>query len=365
MAGGIALAVILWMLSGVFNNPAVPVERTSGLNTGSGGEISDRLMRVRVRQLSAREIVREVVVSARTEPNRSVELRAETDGVVTKLGAGRGRSVTQGEHIVDLDMRDRNARLNEAEALVEQRQLEYEATENLRGQQFTSEVQIAEANARLKSAVANQERILMEIRHTSLTAPFDALVQERAVEIGDFVRVGDPVAYLVDIDPLIIAGEVNEREVGKLEVGSPGTAHLVNGIDVEGTIRYIAPVADENTRTFRVELAVSNPDSAMRAGLTAEMRLSAGRIIAHSLTPALLTLSDDGTVGVKIVDEYNIVRFYPVEIVGSTDDGISVTGLPDDLRLITVGQGFVTDGQRVEPVPDSIFESNIEYERAY
>jgi multidrug efflux system membrane fusion protein len=249
-------------------------------------------------------------------------------------------------------MRDRAARLEEAEALIVQTQLQYEAAERLRGQQFVSEAQIAEAKARLIGAQAAKQSILDDIDYTTIEAPFDGVLQERSVEVGDYVQSGDSVAFVVDTDPMIVVGEVNEREVHSLAVGNPGAARLVDGTTVDGTIRYLAPVADENTRTFRVELAVPNPDGALRAGMTAELELSAEEITAHSLSASALALADDGTVGVKAVDTESRVRFHPVEIVGTSNEGISVTGLPREIDIISLGQGFVVEGQLVEAVFD-------------
>src|SRR5690606_27179036 len=131
-------------------------------------------------------------------------------------------------------------------------------------------------------------------------------------------------------------------------LGGEGSAVLVDGSEVTGKVRYISRVADQATRTFSVELAVPNPDSAIRAGVTAQLRLFAAAVRVHTLSSALLSLADDGTVGVKVVDDRDIVRFYPVQIVGSTQEGLHVTGLPERIRLITVGQGFVTEGQQVQ-----------------
>lgn len=320
-------------------------------------------MRVRVEQIRASDVVRQITVSARTEPNRFVRLKAETDGAVVALGADRGSEVNAGDIIIELDLRDRNARLREAESLIAQRELELKGRQDLRDRQFSSQVELAEAQARLDSAAAAKERIALEIQNTTIDAPFDGIVQERSVEIGDYVRAGDAVVDVVDIDPLIIAGEINGKEVSELSVGSRGTAKLVDGTILEGTIRYLAPVADENTRTFRVELAVNNPQR-VRAGLTAELQLSGSRISAHDISPALLTLADDGTIGVKVANANNRVEFYPIEIAASSGTGILVTGLPDSVRVITVGQGFVTVGQQVEPVAISALENNSAYERA-
>ncbi|HEY7673455.1 MAG TPA: efflux RND transporter periplasmic adaptor subunit [Gammaproteobacteria bacterium] len=367
VAGGVTLAVAIWMLSGLLaEDPANPATRsTVRSDDAAEGGNPERRPRVLVQRSSARTVRREILVSARTEPNRQVELRAETDGAVIALGIERGAKVETGQRIVSLDMRDRAARLEEAEALIVQMQLQYEAAERLRGQQFVSEAQIAEAKARLVGAEAAKQRILADIDYTTIEAPFDGVLQERSVEVGDYVQSGDIVAFLVDTDPMIVVGEVNEREVHSLAVGNPGAARLVDDTTVEGTIRYLAPVADENTRTFRVELAVPNPDGNFRAGMTAELRLSAEEITAHSLSASALALADDGTVGVKAVDENNRVRFYPVEIVSTSPEGISVTGLPRELGIISLGQGFVVEGQIVEAVSDREAMSQSDDARPY
>lgn len=359
LSWAIVVAVVLWMASGLGKDP-----ESGGVEAAGPSAPVNTIQQVRVQQFNAREITREILVSGRTDPNRRVEVRAETDGSVVSIDAERGEVIKEGALLLTLDMRDRNSQLNEAAALVAQRELELKAIENLLGRKFTTEVDIADARAQLESARASHEKIQLEISNTRIKSPFDAVLQERAVEIGDFVRTGDSVVELVDLDPLIVSGEVNEREVAELTVGSQGTTRLVDGTELTGTIRYIAPVADSGTRSFKVELAVPNPGNAVRAGQTAEMRLYADRIRVHTLSAALLTLADDGTVGAKVVDNNDQARFYPIEIVGSSPDGMQVTGLPDAIRLITVGQGFVTEGQKVNPVMVSSPESAASYERA-
>src|SRR5690606_2718769 len=112
-----------------------------------------------------------------------------------------------------------------------------------RGREFLSEAAIAEAEAQLESARAALATIRLEIQRTTIAAPFDGVIDERAVELGDFLNLGDPVATLVDIDPLIVAGDVGERQIHQLDVGSTGEATLLSGERVAGTVRYISPVA--------------------------------------------------------------------------------------------------------------------------
>jgi len=357
IAVGVTITVTLWMLSGLGSSP-VEFSGENQLNVSDG-----KPMRVRVEQVRSSEVTREITLSARTEPNRVVSLRAETDGAVVNIAVDRGNPVEENAPIIELDMRDRSSRLKEATSLIAQRELELEARQNLRDREFASRVEIAEANARLESARAAKARIELEIDNTTIDAPFNGIVQERGVEIGDYVRAGDAVVEVVDIDPLIIAGEINGKEVSELFVGGRGSAVLVNGTRINGVIRYLAPVADSNTRTFRVELEVPNPNG-IRAGLTAELLLDGSRIRAHEISPSLLTLADDGAVGVKTVNNSNRVDFHPIEISGSSDNGILVTGLPDEVTVITVGQGFVNVEQQVEPVNYNVLSESTAFERA-
>src|SRR3546814_150601 len=127
---------------------------------------------------------------------------------------------------------------------------------------------------------------------TIIRAPVDCIVELRLVELGDFVDRGDTIARLVDLDPMLIVTQVNERDVRRLAVGAPGEARLMGGEPVSGRIRHISAVADEATRTFRVELEVANADSRIADGMTSEIALPLSATLAHRVSPAVLTLSD-------------------------------------------------------------------------
>jgi len=352
MAAGLAAVIVLWMLTGLVGDAgtSVPPDRERP-STEAGEAPPDReALPVTVALSKAEPIVREVVVSGRLEPSRIVEAKAETEGRIVELGVERGRPIAAGELIARIDVRDREAAIAEAEKLVEHRRLQHEATMRLEGQRLVAEVQIAEAAALLATAEAQLERARLDLARTTIAAPFDGVLEERDVELGDYVGIGDPIGRVADIDPLIAVGEISEREIGQVAVGTPGSAQLVDGQILEGVVRYVSPVADSATRTFRVEIALPNPDG-RPAGMTAELRLPSGEAEAHFLSPAVLTLDEAGNIGVKVVDRHNKVRFHEVEIVRSANDGIWVTGLPSEALVITVGQGFAAVGETVVPVP--------------
>lgn len=337
----------LWLLSGQLpgSNGA-----DSARKQPSAAEAS--LVSVRVRTLDASPRKSDLIIRGRTEAQRKVAIRAEVEGIVEALPVEKGKGVSEGDVICRLSIDSRQARLDEASAVLKQRSLEHDAAEQLAARGFRSQTQVAAARAALDAARAQLKAIEIEIGDTNIRAPYDGILDERAVEIGDFMRKGDICGVVVDQDPFLVVGQVSEREVGLLSPGDRGSAKLVTGMEVTGHIRFIAKQADAATRTFRVELEVPNPEELLRDGITAEIRVPVREVQAHRLSPAVLALDDRGTVGVRIVENGDTVRFRSVSIIAEGNDGLWVTGLPDRVTVITVGQEFVADGQKVKPVPE-------------
>ncbi len=346
LAVAMALLVVGWLASGLIGTRE-PAELTPGSTTV--GE-KPGAPRVQVSSMMAEPITRMISVYGQTEPARTVEMAAETQGRVEAVEAVRGRQARLGDVILRLDTRDRRARLAQAEAGVREARTSYEAQLKLQEEGYVSDTQIAEAMAKLEVAKAELTRAELDLEYMIIRAPFDGALQDREVEIGDFVRVGDQVATFVDNTSIIVSGTISERDARYVRVDDIGSAQLATGQQVTGRIRYISPVADPSTRTFNVELEVPNPGGDLPAGVTAEMKLPGGRVLAYKVSPALLTLNDEGEIGLKVVDEYDRVEFFAVEMALSEPDGVWVTGLPETAKIITVGQGYVSPGQSVESV---------------
>lgn len=342
IAGGIVLLVIIWMLTGIGSDDQA--------ETPQAEKASEKSMDVRVRQQQAEAINRFVDVYGRTEPARTVTLKAETGGSIVEVPVERGAYVKKGTDLVRLNVRDRHAQLERARAEVTAARLRHEAEQKLQHESFASATRLAEAKAQFEAAQAELKRIEVDLAQTRIQAPFNGALQERLVEVGDYVAPGDPIATFVDIDTLIVTGSVSETERGNLEIGSIAIAKLVTGQEAKGRVRFIAPVAEEKTRTFKIELEVPNKDRALPAGVTAEIQVPAGSAFAHRVSPAILTLDEDGEIGIKTVSDDGTVRFNRIEILKSSNNGVWIEGLPEEANIITVGQGFVKPGDKVRAV---------------
>jgi multidrug efflux system membrane fusion protein len=152
---------------------------------------------------------------------------------------------------------------------------------------------------------------------------------------------------MIELDPLLIVGDVPETETAKLHVGATAMARLVSGQTLTGRIRYVARDADPQTRTYHLEVALPNPGMAVRSGLSAEVRVAAGAGAAHLVPVSSLVLDSAGRQGVRYVDADGRVAFSPIKVAEETSDGLWVTGLSGPVSLIVVGQSYVADGQKV------------------
>lgn len=347
VSAAITSAIALWLVSGQIGSDNSDQDVAPVANQQS----EDR-PNVRVRRQTAEEVTRTITVNGRTAPARIVDINAETDGRIVAVGRERGDRLDRGDVIVQLDERDRHARHSQALATVKQRELEFAAREKLLGDSYVSEAQLQEAAALLETAKAELRRSELDINYMVVRAPFDGALQERHVEIGDFVKVGDPIASFVDDRMLIVSASISEYDAHYIVKGKEGTAELATGEIVTGVIRYMAPVADEATRTFNVELAIDNAAGAYLAGMTAKLMIPGETVSAQRVSPSLLTLDDEGNLGVKTLNDAGVVEFHPADVVMSSSDGIWIAGLPHLTTLITVGQGFVNEGALVKAIPE-------------
>jgi multidrug efflux system membrane fusion protein len=181
-------------------------------------------------------------------------------------------------------------------------------------------------------------------------APFAGLVDRVAVEKGSAILQGAEIATVLSLDPILAVGQVSEHDLAELEIGNTATVRLVDGTSLEGTLRYISREAAPQTRTFRVEIAIANPRLEIPAGMTAEISLRADMVQSVFLPRSVVTLSETGDLGVRIVTPQNLVDFIAIDLIDDTPQGLVLGGIPDDARIIVAGQDLVKTGDEVNAV---------------
>ena len=183
--------------------------------------------------------------------------------------------------------------------------------------------------------------------YPKIVAPFSGYLETLRVEEGDFLNTGAVCAALIDPDPMLVVADIAEKDISQVQLGSEATAKLISGRYISGEVTFIASSADKNTRTFRVEISVDNKDRSIRDGVSAEIFIKGTEEPAHKISPAILSLNDQGKLGVRTVTDNNRVEFKEINILEDTSSGMWVSGLSEEARIITLGQEYVFQGQTV------------------
>ena len=340
-----ALILTLWLLTGILT--ANSSDETDNLPTAKSTSEKPRFT-VKAKYIDAQTYKANVRISARTKAKRTVNVRAELDGQLISTPAVKGSIVKSGDILCELAAEDRVFRLAEAEAAVATAQLEYDGALRLKTGGFQSKTAIARSKSNLATAKANFIRTQLNVKQLKIRAPFDGIVDNRLVEVGDYIRTADTCATIIELNPLLITAQLSANEIGKIKVGNTATAILMTGETVSGSISYIGRSADDLTRTFPIEVSVANDNYDLISGISAQLQLFTDIVDAHLIPPSLLALDDNGELGLRILNEDYEVRFVNVALIGDDSNGVWVTGLPQRALLITVGQEYVSEGQIVD-----------------
>lgn len=299
---------------------------------------------------------RTIRLSGITAADKRVALAARADGVIDMLGLVKGGSVEQGALVLTLEGPETLAQAKIAEIALAQRERELERYEKLFAGGNTPEIEVTNARSARDAAAAELARATAAVDRLQLKAPFAGLVDAVEVELGEWVQTGTPVATILSLDPILVKAEVSEVDLGSIAPGSKAVIRLVNGTEMEGTVRLVAREASAETRTFPVEIALPNPGNALPSGMTAEVKLKAASQRAVVVPRSVITLAESGELGVRVVGDDNLAQFAAVQIIDDTPDGLVVTGVPEGKRIIIAGQDLVRDGEMVEVSAEGVTE---------
>ncbi|WP_039017044.1 efflux RND transporter periplasmic adaptor subunit [Halocynthiibacter namhaensis] len=322
----------------------------------------ENLVSVVALKSTAQSVENAILLRGETEASRQVVVSAETSGRVISDPIRKGAFVETGQLLCELDPGTRASAVAEAVARVsEARAREIEAGINLNAAErlgeggFASETRVASAQAAQEAALAGIQAAeagvaaaQKEIERLQIRAPFAGLLESDTAELGTLMQPGAACATVIQLDPVKIVGFVPETDVAKISLGALAGARLTSGRELTGMVSFLSRSSDPQTRTFRVEIEMPNADFSILDGQTAEILIASSGSNAHLMPGSALTLSNDGTLGVRIVDADNIAQFTPVEYIRDTPEGIWLGGLADEVTVIVEGQEYVGNGEKVD-----------------
>lgn len=347
VAGLLTVALAAWMGSG-YIFPAPEAEEQAEAPSREVEAIA-----VTVRDSEAEPVTRVFSAEGQAEPDRRAVVRAEIGGTVEELAAQKGEMLEKDQLVARLSTRELEAQLEQAKEEKARAQREYDNAQTLLERGVATTDRVTAARATLASADAGVTQAEEALGNAEIRAPFAGRLDALEIDEGEVVSAGGEVGTVLDSDPLTVVVQVPQQTLSRIQTGQTAQVTFITGEQREGEVTFVGADADSETRTFRVEVSVPNADAELASGLSAQVRIPTGEVRAHFISPAILSLGTDGELGVKTVDGDSTVAFHPVNVERAEIDGIYVSGLPDQVTMITVGQGFVREGEAVDPSPES------------
>ncbi len=341
-------------MAGLLGIYLLTADVTSMSDTGKSSSLAQStpvaelpLARVSARVFPVESIHRTLSLFGETQPDRIVTISAEISARVIAATGQKGQLIKSGEAIVTLKEGALPAQIATAKARVRKAELDYESALSLKSKNLIAENDLPRLEVDLSEARSALATLEIDFDNTRIRAPVTGILNDRFVEQGDYIETGKPVAEILDLDPLVVAVDVPQSHIAAVTLSDSADIRFASGETVSAKVRNIARLAESGTRTFKVELSLPNAAMETPAGLSVEAELQLEQVEAIKASPALLSLDETGNPGIKWVDEQDQVHFTAVDIVKSEASGIWLGGIPASARLITRGQGFVREGDRV------------------
>ena len=206
------------------------------------------------------------------------DVTTESGGVVRSIEFDAGQPVRAGAVLVRLNSANEEATLRSLEASAKLAKVQADRWRKLGADKLVSldDVQSKVTAAATAQAQVDAQRALIEQK--TIRAPFSGVLGIRKVNLGQFVSPGDAIVSLQQLDPIYLDFSLPEQRIGQLVEGSMvrATVDAMPGAVFDGKVTAIEPLVDPNTRNFKAQATVQNPDGKLRPGSFAHVGFALG-----------------------------------------------------------------------------------------
>jgi membrane fusion protein (multidrug efflux system) len=209
---------------------------------------------------------------------QGVTVSADLPGIVQRIGFDSGRSVKQGDVLVQLDTRQEVAQLAAAEAQLQLATLNHERMKGLVQADAVSRAEYDAAAAENTQAEARVREINATIERKTIHAPFTGVLGIRQVNLGQYLSGGSPVVPLQSLDPIYVNFGVPQQSVPDMKPGRQitVTAADTGGLEFKGRVSALDSVIDSTTRNVQVQATFANPGGKLRPGMFVQTKVTVG-----------------------------------------------------------------------------------------
>ena len=320
---------------------------------GGGGKFAFPPMPVEVSPVTVQKVSDRFDGVGSIEALEAITVVSEIDGAVKALPFQEGGFIRQGGLIAQLDDAQLAAELARAQALRAQSKSTYDRVKSIVEKGAGAPQDLDDASASLKVADANLQLAKARFAKTRITAPFEGIIGARKVSVGTFLRPGQAITELANIDEIRVTFSAPERLLSQLSSGAEVAVSTTafSGIELKAKIIVIEPIIDLTTRSARVVARVQNPGYKFRPGMSANVSA------VLSERPAALTIPNEAVFGsgnqsfVFIVRPDSTVTRVPLTLGTRMSDVVEVLdGLQSGMMVVRAGHQKLFEGGRVLPV---------------
>jgi membrane fusion protein, multidrug efflux system len=285
------------------------------------------------------------------EPNRIVVVSSEIDGRIESIPVTEGSNIKSGNTLIKLNTDLLVPQYNMAEAQLQRDQIEYTRMANLVKNEATSQSDFDNAKTKLDISKAQFAEIKARLDRAIINAPISGVLNKILVEEGEYISPGTPVAEIVDNDTVKVAVDIPERDISFFSTGKQAEVYT-NYQDSEkimtGTITFISAVADELTRSTRMEITLSNKERCFHSGQIVDIVLTRRILNNVIMIPLSAVIPMENGNSVYIANS-TVAKRRDVEIGIIKGDEVQIkSGLEPNDQLIISGHRFVVPNQKVK-----------------
>jgi membrane fusion protein (multidrug efflux system) len=287
------------------------------------------------------------------DAGEEITVVSEIDGTVTSLPFREGGHLDKGALIAQLDDVQLRAEVERSEALRDQSRSTYDRVKTVVDQAAGTAQDLDDAAAALKVAEANLALAHSRLDKTRITAPFSGIAGARRISPGAFVRAGQAITDLANIQDIRVVFSMPERFLSKINRGASVTISTTAypGYELDGTIDIIEPVLDEATRSARVIAVAKNPDEKFRPGMSANVRVVLSERSEAVTVPSEAVFVEGSQAFVFVVKGDSTVTRTPLSLGTRMADVVEVvSGLQSGNRVVRAGHQKLFEGAKVMPV---------------
>jgi len=302
--------------------------------------------------LKPRRLEDKINLPAVVEPYEDVWIKAEVSGQVVEVLVQEGETVKEGQVLIQLDDRDYKARLSRIEANYQLAKLVYERTSALVRKKVMSPAELDKISAQLKGLEAQVNEVQLALSRTQIVSPLCCLLNETKANRGDFVGVGDPVARILQLDPVKVTVGVPESDVAAVFdlTEAEVIIEALNKRSVKGTKVFLSRMPRTLARLYDLELGVPNPDGKILPGMFVRVDL-VKTVFRRALAVPLYAVITQADKSFVYVEENGRAKRRDVELGILVGWEVQVaSGLKPGERVIVVGHRFLDDDQPVKVI---------------